>query len=91
MCNKTFRLQTFDHEAFQLKITTMIDHHLPTQAFTITELDQPWITKELKSLKRIRSREYCHHGKSDKYLELKNKFLVKKDLAVEHYTKKNYQ
>ena len=28
-------------EAFQLKITTMIDHHLPTQAFTITELDQP--------------------------------------------------
>ena len=75
-------------EVFQSKVSSMIDHHLPLQSFTVTDSDQPWITKELKTLKRVRKREYCRHGKSVKYLELKSKFTLKKELAVEHYTKR---
>ena len=94
ICNTTWDIlapefsSTEITEAFQSKMTTMIDHHLLVQSFTITDLDQPWITKDLKNLKRLRSREYCRHGKSPKYLELKAKFSLKQDQAVEHYTQR---
>ena len=53
-------------EVFQSKVAPMIDHHLPLQCFTVTDSDQPWVTKKLKTLKHVRKREYCHHGKSTK-------------------------
>ena len=33
-------------------------------------------------------REYCRHGKSKKYIYLKNMFTVKQEQAVKHYTEK---
>ena len=33
-------------------------------------------------------REYCRHGKSDRYNELKDKFKTKQDDAINHYTNK---
>ena len=66
----------------------MIDAHFPLKSITLTPQDQPWITNDLKKLKRCRQREYGRHGKSSKYYELKNKFAVKQKEAVEHYTAK---
>ena len=73
---------------FQMKISGMIDHHFPLNTMKITNYDEPWITNQLKKLKRIRMREYCTHGKSKKYNELKAKFDLKQVEAVDHYTKK---
>ena len=61
----------------------MIDHHFPLKTMKVTNDDEPWITNE-----RICMREYCHHGKSTKYNELKARFEVKQIEAVEHYTKR---
>ena len=75
-------------EEFQKKITDLVDQHFPLKTITVTDVDQPWITNNLKSLKRARMREYCRHGKSEKYSYLKNKFDVQQEQAVKHYTDK---
>ena len=75
-------------DAFQDKISEMVDNHFPLKTMTITDSDQPWITKDLKKLKRSRQREYCRHGKSNKYHQLKDLFNEKKAVAVNHYTDK---
>ena len=75
-------------DAFQNTISEMVDLHFPLKTITITDSDQPWITNDLKKLKRSRQREFCRHGKSDKYYDLKNKFINKQASAVKHYTDK---
>ena len=69
-----------------MRITSMINHHFPLK--TVTDCDQPWITNQLKHFKCTCMREYCHHGKSNKYIELKSKFAVKQAESVKHYTSK---
>ena len=73
---------------FHNKIADLVDRHFPVKTITVTDADQPWVTKNLKSLKRARMREYCRHGKSVKYFDLKNMFTVKQKEAVKHYTDK---
>ena len=75
-------------EAFQIKMADLIDTHFPVKTITVTDADQPWITNDLKTLKRARIREYCRHGKSTKYFDLKKLFNVKQNVAVKHYTDK---
>ena len=36
-------------DAFQDKISEMVDNHFPLKTMTITDSDQPWITKDLKN------------------------------------------
>ena len=50
--------------------------------------DKPFITPELKQLKRLRQREYCKNGKSLKYQELRNKFDQKYKLAAQRFLRK---
>ena len=69
-------------------MSEMIDNNFPQKTITVTDSDQPWITIDLKKLKRIRQREYCRHGKTSKYFELKKKFEDKKVDAVKNYTDK---
>ena len=66
----------------------MIDDHFPVKTIAVSENDHPWITNDLKKLKRLRQREYCKHGKSNRYFDLKNEFLKKQVEAVKHYTDK---
>ena len=44
--------------------------------------------KESEEFKRTRMREYCRHGKSEKYFDLKNMFTVEQEEAVKHFTDK---
>ena len=75
-------------EIFQSSMSIMIDNHFPQKSITITDSDQPWITQELKRLKRVRSREFCRNGRSSRYFQLKNEFEVKQVDAVKKYTDK---
>ena len=94
ICHKTwdFMLPTMSStqlaEAFQNEISGMMDEHFPIKNLTVTDSDQPWITSDLKKLKRSRQREYERHGKSVKYNNLKNSFIEKQVEAVEKYTNK---
>ena len=75
-------------ELLQGKMTSMIDHHFPLKSINLTDSDQPWITDGLKKLKRIRRREFCRHGRSEKYYQLKTEFETKKKEAVKKYADK---
>ena len=75
-------------DIFQSSMSIMIDNHFPLKSITITESDQPWITQELKRLKRVRSQEFCRNGRSSRYFQLKNEFEVKQVDAVKKYTDK---
>ena len=46
----------------------------PEKAITVSDKDQPFFTEELRLLRRRRQREYQKRGRSDKYLELKERF-----------------
>ena len=61
-------------EIFENEINTNIDLHLPLKQLKITDDDQPWVTNEIKSLKRKKTREYWKNGRSDKWLQLKTKY-----------------
>ena len=78
-------------ELFQTEMSSMIDSHFPLKTMTITDSDQPWITQDLKKLKRIRRREFCRHGRTLKYKELKKQFEIKKCEAITKYTEKIIQ
>ena len=70
------------NQKFQDKMSDMIDQQFPLETMTVTDSDQPWITSNLKKLKRSRQREYCRHGKSHKYWDLKRKFIQKQAEAL---------
>ena len=75
-------------EQFQSTMSLMIDNSFPQKTMTMTDSDQPWVTQDLKRLKRVRSREFCRHGRSPRYARLKNEFEVKETDAVKKYTDK---
>ena len=57
----------------------------PQKEIIISSEDTPWFTEELRKLRRQRQREYFRHGKSDKYLELVNKFDWKGRSEISKY------
>ena len=62
-------------------LNSALDNCLPMKKVRMTNKDKFFITKELKVLDRARKREYCRHGKTDKFFKLKLKFdnLYKKE------------
>ena len=63
-------------QAHQLEniLFSKLNEICPEKSMKIGDQDKPFITAELKSLHRKKSREYCKRGKSNKYLELKKNF-----------------
>ena len=61
-------------QQFQDTLKTLVDETFPERKIQINSDDKPYFTEKLRKLKRIRQREYQKHGRSDKYLELKEKF-----------------
>ena len=77
--------------AFEEITSRKLNEYLPSQTVTICPADKPFITKELKILKRKRMREYASHGKSEKYMKLKEEFDVKFLKASKSYMVKNVE
>ena len=59
---------------FETYSTQLIKINFPEKAVTILDFDKPYITEELKLIRRQRQRTYQKHGKSAKYIELKDLF-----------------
>ena len=55
----------------------MIEETFPEKTVTISDWDKPFMTQELKHLRRQRQRIYRKGGRTPKYLDLKSKFDLK--------------
>ena len=65
-------------DIFETITLDLVDIHFPLKEITITAFDKPWMTEELKALRRRRKRAYSKsHGRSPKYLAMRTEFTVK--------------
>ena len=66
----------------------MIEETFPEKTVTISDWDKPFMTQELKQLRRQRQRTYRKGGRTPKYLELKSKFDQKIKAEAEKFRQK---
>ena len=66
-----------------------LDDYFPQKVTKLGLSDKPFVTSELKNLKRKRMREYKKHGKSQKYLKLLKEFSDKFEKCSESLLRKN--
>ena len=79
------------HEKAQLLQTLLVqklEEFFPKKTRTISSDDQPWITHKLKSLDRIRKREYHKHRRSEKWVKLNKSFKDSVKVAKKDFYKK---
>ena len=70
-------------------IKKKLDLYIPQKTVKIGIQDKPFMTSELKKLKRLRMREYAKNGKSDRYESLKQEFKKKFEKASQDFLRKN--
>ena len=75
-------------DLFQKMTIDLKDIHFPKKTISITPYDKPWITEELKVIRRRRQRIYRKEGRSIAYLNLKDEFDNKLKLEAAKYVKK---
>ena len=64
-------------KALEEVFSQKLDDYFPQKVTKLGLSDKPFVTSELKNLKRKRMREYKKHGKSQKYLKLLKEFSEK--------------
>ena len=64
-------------QKFQDTLTTMVSETFPEKEIIVKSDDKPYFTENLRHLKRRRQREYTKHGRTEKYLLLKDEFEEK--------------
>ena len=72
-------------DVYQKMTTDLSDIHFPLKRITISPYDKPWITEELKTIRRRRQRIYRKEGRSLLYLKVKEEFDDKLLIEVEKY------
>ena len=65
-----------------------MNKHFLRKPYKISEFDQPFITEELKLIRRQRIRAYRKGGRSSKYIEIAEKFDLKIKLEAKKYHQK---
>ena len=75
-------------DTFQKMTNDLKNIHFPMKRISISSYDKPWITEELKSLRRRRQRIYSKEGRSLAYLQAKNEFDTKLKVAAEKFIAK---
>ena len=75
-------------DSFQNYTTDLIVQTFPEKNITISDRDQPFMTEELKLLRRQRIRAYRKESRSAKYLDLVKRFEVKIKLEAKKYHQK---
>ena len=76
---------------FQKMTTNLQDIHFPLKRITVSPYDKPWITEELKMIRRRRQRMYRKEGRSPAYLQLKKEFNTKLESESSKYMNKIYE
>ena len=74
---------------FQETLTDVLDRTCPTKSVKLRVQDKPYITKELKTIHRQRTREYRKWGKSQKYINLTKQFECKLLKSSSQFVRKN--
>ena len=75
-------------QRFQDTMKTLVENSFSEKQITIKSDDKPYFKENLRRLKRQRQREYYKHGRSMKYLELKEKFDEKLKIEKLKYIQK---
>ena len=75
-------------EVFEKQTSALIEQTFPEKTIKISEFDQPFITEELKLIRRQRIRAYRKGGRSSKYIEIAEKFDLKIKLEAKKYHQK---
>ena len=73
---------------FESETILMVENTFPEKVVHISNYDKPFMTQELKQLRRKRQRIYRKEGRSSKYLQLKTKFDQKLKMEAEKYKQK---
>ena len=74
-----------EFEEFNSRVFSEI---LPTKELKVSVYDKPWMTHQLKILKRKRQRTYQKEGKTEKFQEISKLFQEKKKKGIETYKEK---
>ena len=72
-------------DAYEKYTSQLISQVFPTKTVTISDKDKPYMTEELKKLRRQRQRVYCKTGRSPKYLNIKSQFDLKLRVEAKKY------
>ena len=75
-------------ESFQNFTGNVIENIFPEKTVTISDRDKPYMTEDLKLLRRQRIRAYRKNGRSEKYLALLKSFESKMRTEAEKYHQK---
>ena len=62
---------------FQDTLKALVSSTFPEREIKVYSEDKPYFTEKLRQLKRVIQREYQKHGRSDKYLKIKESFEEK--------------
>ena len=74
--------------SFEQYTSCMVDRIFPEKIVTVSNRDLPFMTEELKLLRRQRQRAYRKGGRNEKYLTLLKKFEQKLKTEAEKYRQK---
>ena len=72
-------------DSFERFSSDLVKRIFPSKTIHISDFDKPFITEELKILRRQRQRIYRKHGKSEKYLHVKKTYSKKLKREAEKY------
>ena len=75
-------------DMFQEMTNELQEIHFPLKKISISSYDKPWITEELKRIRRYRKRLYRKEGRSPSYLKVKDEFECKMKSEVAKYVNK---
>ena len=87
-CLKSGMSSTELVNTFENHTQLMVENIFPEKTITVTNFDKPYMTQELKKLRRQRQRIYRKEGKSCKYIEIRQKFDKKLKSEAEKYKQK---
>ena len=71
--------------------TKLSDIHFPLKRITISPYDKPYITEELKKIRRRRQRIYQKEGRSVSYLRVKSEFDSKLEDELSKFKNKIHE
>lgn len=76
-------------EINQNKLLDQVEYFFPLKTVKLSGQDKPYLTQELKQIDRKIKREYCKHGKSNKYIQFKEVYDEKLKKASAAFINKN--
>ena len=72
-------------ELLQNLMKQKLDEFLPTKVMKLTDDDKPLVTQQVKDLDRKSKREFYKHNKSEKWIQLRQRFEDKCQKAKQDY------